>query len=92
MQEKNENSERNEVEQCGGRMLGKKKAVKGILCKFDACEGEGIVTCMGMIGGGWRVHGQKEIKRDEMMKAIENLKNVKAAGVDGLTADKLKSR
>ncbi len=46
--------------------------------------------CMGMIGGGGRMHEQEKIKRDEMVKAFGSLKNGKAAGVDGITAEMLK--
>ncbi len=53
-------------------------------------EGEAVVTCMGMIGGGGRMHEQEKMKREEVVKAIVNLKNGKAAGVDGITAEMLK--
>ncbi len=53
-------------------------------------ESEAIVTCMGMIGGGGRMHEQEKIKWEEAMKATGNLKNGKAAGEDGITAEMLK--
>ena len=40
---------------------------------------------MGMIRGGRNQYEQKKIKREEMMKAIANCKNGKAAIVDGIT-------
>ena len=43
------------------------------------------MLCMGMIRGGRKLYEQKEIKREEMMKAIANFKNDKAAVVDGIT-------
>ncbi len=52
-------------------------------------EGEAIMTCMGMIGGGGRIHEHKKIKREEVMKEIGNLENGKAAGVDGITTEML---
>ena len=41
--------------------------------------------CMGMIRGGRKLYEHKEIKRGEIIKAIANSKNGKAAGVDGIT-------
>ena len=48
--------------------------------------------CIGMIGGGSWMHEQEEIKRDEVMKSIGNLKTGKAAVVDGIMKVKLLNR
>ena len=34
-----------------------------------------IMMCMGVIDGGRKLYEHEEIKREEMMKAIANLKN-----------------
>ena len=53
-------------------------------------KGEARVSCMGMVMGGGVVRSQEEIKREEVVEAIANLKNGKAAGVDGISAEMLK--
>ena len=92
----NVSNEGNEVKDVDGEMLREKEAVKGRWMKYFEnlmnvkSEGEAIVTCMGVMGGGGRGHEQEQIKREEVAKAIGNLKNGKAAGVDGITAEMLK--
>ena len=53
-------------------------------------QGKAIVTCMGMKEGGGRVYEQSDIKREEIVKAIGDLKCGKAPGIDGITAEMLK--
>jgi len=85
-----------EVKDVDGIILREKKAIKGRWRTYFEnlmnvnSEGEAIVTCMGLMrGGGW-VNEQEEIKMKEVREVIGNLKNGKAAGVDGLTAEILK--
>jgi len=53
-------------------------------------QGKTIVTCMGMKEGEGRVYEQSDIKREEVVKAIGDLKCGKAPGIDGITAEMLK--
>ncbi len=92
----NVSNEKNEVKDVDGRILREKEAVKGRWMKYFEklmnikSEGEAIVMCMGMIGGGGEMHEQEKIKREEVMKTNGNLKNRMALGVDGITAEMLK--
>ena len=80
-----------------GNILKDKKAVKERWKEYFEelatvnNEDEAIVTCMGMSGGGGRPAVQGHIGRREVKKAIGRLKFGKAAGVDGITAEMLKS-
>ena len=47
-------------------------------------EDEAILMCVPIIDGGRRVHEQEGIKRQEAVKVLGNLKNGKAAGLDGI--------
>ncbi len=83
-------NEENEVKDVNGSILREKEAVKGRWMEYFEnlmnvkSEGEAIVMCMGMIGSGGRLHEQKKIKREEVLKAIGNLKNGKSANWMGL--------
>ncbi len=89
-------NEENEVKDVDGRILRATEAVKGSWMEYFEnltnvkSEGELTVTSMEMIGGGGRMHEQEKIKTEEVMTATGNLKNGKAAGVDGMTAEMLK--
>ena len=89
-------NEANEVKDKDGKMLKMKEAIKRRWKDYfeDLMNvksvGEAKVTSMGMDGGRNRVGEQEGIRREEVIKAIANLKNGKAAGVDGITAEMLK--
>ncbi len=57
---------------------------------FQQAEGEAVVTSMGIEAGRGRGPIQREIGRLEVEGAIARLKCIKAAGMDGITAEILK--
>jgi len=85
-----------EVKDNSGRMLRENDDVKRRWSEYFEelmnvnSQGKAIVTCMGMKEGGGRVYEQSDIKREEVVKAIGDLKCGKAPGIDGITAEMLK--
>ena len=76
----NVSSEGNEVVDVEGRILREKEPVKEKWIEYEKSmniksASRAIVTCMGMIGGGRKMHEREVIKRKKVMKAIGNLKN-----------------
>ncbi len=53
-------------------------------------EGPAVVTAVVLNGGGGGVYREESITYKEVNQAIKRLKNGKAAGIDGFTAEILK--
>ncbi len=52
--------------------------------------GPAVVTAVVLNGGGGGVYREQSIAYEEINQAIKRLKNGKAAGIDGITAEMLK--